>query len=325
MKLDKSKIKLFSSVGSRATFGLVCLELAKEFENLMVLTSDVSTSAGLDRFKLKHTDKYLDVGIAEQNLIGIATGLSSCGYNVFTTTFATFQTMRCFEQIKVNAGYMKKKITMVGIASGVVLGPLGFTHCCIEDISLMCSIPGMTVLSPADSSEVAKSTFAAAKHEGPVYIRLTGSSNNPIVYSDDYNFEIGKCIKIQEGEDITIFATGSMVSNSIKAAEILKKNNLNVSVINVHTIKPLDIESIKKHSEKKRLIVTVEEHSAIGGLGSAISNANALMPNKPRLLSISLPDKYFNTGGEYLDLLEKYKLSAEGIADSIKKTFNQIN
>ena len=319
MKLDKSKIKLFSSIGSRATFGLVCLELAKEFENLMVLTSDVSTSAGLDRFKLKYAEKYLDVGIAEQNLIGIATGLSSCGYNVFTTTFATFQTMRCFEQIKVNAGYMKKKITMVGLASGVVLGTLGFTHCCIEDISLMSSIPGMTVLSPADSGEVAKSTFAAAKHNGPVYIRLTGSSNNPIVYNDDYQFEIGKCIKLQEGDDIIIFATGSMVSNSIKASEILKKHNLKAAVINVHTIKPIDQEAINKYSEKKSLIVTVEEHSAIGGLSSAIAKANALLPNKARHLSISLPDEYFNTGGEYLDLLKKYNLDAEGIANLIKK------
>ena len=319
MILDKSKIKLYSSIGSRATFGLVCLDLAKELENLMVLTSDVSTSAGLDRFKLKYTEKYLDVGIAEQNLIGIATGLSACGYNVFTTTFATFQTMRCFEQIKVNAGYMKKKITMVGLASGVVLGALGFTHCCIEDVSLMRSIPGMTVLSPADCGEVAKATFAAAKHNGPVYIRLTGSSNNPIVYDNDYQFEIGKCIKLQDGDDVTIFATGSMVSNSIKASEILKKQNIKAAVINVHTIKPIDKETINTYSKNKKFIVTVEEHSAIGGLSSAVSEANALLPDKARHLSISLPDKYFNTGGEYLDLLKKYNLDADGIANLIKK------
>ena len=267
MILDKSKIKLYSSVGSRASFGLACLEIVKENKNLIVVTTDVSTSAGLDRFKLKHPENYIDVGIAEQNLIGVATGLSSCGYNVFTTTFAPFQTMRCLEQIKVNTGYMKKKVTMVGLASGIVLGTLGFTHCCIEDISLMRSIPGMTVLSPSDCSEVVKSTFAAAKHDGPVYIRLTGSSNNPIVYNDEYEFEIGKSIKMREGNDITIFATGSMVYNSIKASEILKKHNLEASVINIHTIKPIDKETINKYSIKKKLIVTVEEHSIIGGLG----------------------------------------------------------
>ena len=324
MKLDKSKIKLYSNVGSRASFGLACLELVKEYENLMVLTSDVSTSAGLDRFKLKHTEKYLDVGIAEQNLIGIATGLSSCGYNVFTTTFAPFQTMRCLEQIKVNMGYMKKKVTMVGLASGVVLGTLGFTHCCIEDISLMRTIPGMTVLSPADCGEVVKSTFAAAKHDGPVYIRLTGSSNNPIVYNDDYEFEIGKSIKIIEGADISIFATGSMVYNSLKAAEILKKNNLEASVINIHTIKPIDKKTINKYSEKRRLIVTVEEHSIIGGLSSAVSESNAALQNATKQLSISLPDKYFG-GGEYSDLLKKHNLDPEGIAKLIIKNLNAKN
>ena len=321
MILDKSKIKLYSSVGSRASFGLACLELVKENKNLIVVTTDVSTSAGLDRFKLKHPENYIDVGIAEQNLIGVATGLSSCGYNVFTTTFAPFQTMRCLEQIKVNMGYMKKKVTMVGLASGIVLGTLGFTHCCIEDISVMRSIPGMTVLSPSDCSEVVKSTFAAAKHDGPVYIRLTGSSNNPIVYNDEYEFEIGKSIKIREGNDITIFATGSMVYNSIKASEILKKYNLEASVINIHTIKPIDKETINKYSVKKKLIVTVEEHSVIGGLGSAISESNAALQNAARQLSISLPDKYFG-GGEYSDLLKKCNLDPEGIARSILKNLN---
>ena len=318
MKLDKAKIKLFSTIGSRATFGLVCLDLAKEIDNLMVLTSDVSTSAGLDRFKIKFPDKYLDVGIAEQNLIGVATGLSTGGHNVFTTTFAPFQTMRCFEQIKVNLGYMKKKVTMVGIASGVALGTLGFTHCAIEDISLMRSIPGMTVISPADCGEVAKSVFAAAKYNGPIYIRLTGAANNSIVYDDDYDFEIGKPIKLKDGDDVTIFATGSMVSHSIGASRILSKQNIKASVINIHTIKPLDFNIVNKYSEQRKLVVTVEEHSIIGGLASAISEANSHLSNNAKQLSISLPDKYFQ-GGEYLDLLNRYNLNSEGIAKSIMK------
>ena len=316
MKLDKNKTKLFSTIGSRATFGLVCLDLAKEVENLMVLTSDVSTSAGLDRFKSKFPDKYLDVGIAEQNLIGIATGLSTGGHNVFTTTFAPFQTMRCFEQIKVNLGYMKKKVTMVGIASGVVLGTLGFTHCAIEDISLMRSIPGMTVLSPADCGEVAKCVFAAAKYDGPIYIRLTGGANSPIVYNDDYNFEIGKPIELKEGNDITIFATGSMVFHALEASKILETQNIKAKVVNIHTIKPLDHSLINKYSEKKKLIVTVEEHSPIGGLSSAVSEANSFVQNRTKQISISLPDKYFN-GGEYLDLLNSYDLNSKGIANKI--------
>ena len=324
MKLDKSKIKLYSSIGSRATFGLVSLELAKEINNLMILTSDVSTSAGLDRFKQKYPEKYIDVGIAEQNLIGVATGLSTSGYNVFTTTFAPFQTMRGFEQIKVNMGYMKKKITMVGLASGVVLGNLGFTHCCIEDVSVMRSIPGMTVLSPADCGEVAKSVFAAAKHPGPVYIRLTGSSNNPPVYNDDYNFQIGKGIELLKGRDISIFATGSMVYHSIEASKILKKNNIEASVININTIKPIDKECVNKNSLEKKLIVTVEEHSIIGGLSSAVSESNSLIKNTPEQLSISLPDNYFN-GGDYKDLLAKYNLNPLGISKLIMNKLKKNN
>jgi len=316
MKLDKSKIKLFSTIGSRATFGLVCLDLAKEIENLMILTSDVSTSAGLDRFKLKFPEKYLDVGIAEQNLIGVATGLSSGGHNVFTTTFAPFQTMRCFEQIKVNLGYMKKKVTMVGIASGVVLGTLGFTHCCIEDLSLMRSVPGMTVISPADCGEVAKCVFASANYKGPIYIRLTGAANNPIVYNEDYDFEIGKAIKLRDGDDVTIFATGSMVFHSLGAAKILEEHKIKAGVFNIHTIKPLYNEIINKNSENKKLIVTVEEHSAIGGLSSAIAESNSRLPNKAKQLSISLPDKYFQ-GGEYFDLLNKFDLNSKGIAGKV--------
>ena len=179
---------MWSRFGSRATFGIVSLYLAETINNLMVVTCDVSTSAGLDRFKKAYPDKYLDVGIAEQNLIGIAAGLSSENYKVITTTFAPFQTMRCCEQIKVNLGYMQQNICMVGLASGVVLGTLGFTHCCIEDISIMRSIPGITVISPADCGETVKALIAAVNYESPTYIRLTGATNNPIVYDKEYEY-----------------------------------------------------------------------------------------------------------------------------------------
>ena len=313
---NERNIRVWSTIGPRATLGVAALELAKTYNNLMVLTCDVSTSAGLDRYRKTYPEKYLDVGIAEQNMIGIAAGLASEDFKVITTTFAPFQTMRCCEQIKVNIGYMQQKICMVGIASGLALGTLGFTHCAIEDLSLMRSIPGMTVISPADCGEVAKSVFAAAKHKGPIYIRLTGVANNPIVYNDDYNFEIGKPIKLEEGNDVTIFATGSMVSHSVGASRILNKQNIKASVINIHTIKPLDFDFINKNSEKRKLIVTVEEHSVIGGLASAISEANSHLTNRTKQLSISLPDKYFQ-GGEYLDLLNRYNLNSEGIAKTI--------
>ena len=181
MNINDRNIKVWSTIGSRATLGMAALELAKEIENLMVLTCDVSTSAGLDRYRKTYPDKYLDVGIAEQNLIGVAAGLASENFNVITTTFAPFQTMRCCEQIKVNLGYMNQKVCLVGIASGLALGTLGFTHCCIEDIGALRSIPGLTIISPADSLETVKALEAAVKHDGPSYLRLTGTSNNPIV------------------------------------------------------------------------------------------------------------------------------------------------
>ena len=170
MQINERNIKVWSTIGSRATFGIAALELAKEIDNMMVLTCDVSTSAGLDRYRKTFPKKYLDLGIAEQNMIGVAAGLASEGYNVVTTTFAPFQTIRCCEQIKVNLGYMKQKICMVGIASGLALGTLGYTHCCIEDVGILRSIPGITIISPADSFETVKALEASLKQTNSVEI-----------------------------------------------------------------------------------------------------------------------------------------------------------
>ena len=319
MEINEKNIKIWSTIGSRATFGLVALDLAKKVENLIILTGDVSTSAGLDRYRKTYPNKYLDTGIAEQNLIGIAAGLASEDYNVLTTTFAPFQTMRCCEQIKVNLGYMKQKVCMVGLASGLALGTLGFTHSCIEDIGVLRSIPGLTIISPADSLETIKSVQEAIKLNSPSYIRLSGSSNNPIVYKKDYKFEIGKAIKLTEGDDVTIFCTGTMVFQCIEVEKELKQKNISTSIINVHTIKPIDINSIKEACNSK-LIVTVEEHNIIGGLGSAVSENLSSIKGSPKLLSLGVNDSY-SKGGEYKYLLNKYGLTSEKIVESILKNF----
>ena len=187
MEITEKNIKMWSIIGPRATVGLAALDLAKNIKNLMVLTCDVSTSAGLDRYRKTFPEKYLDLGIAEQNMIGVAAGLASENFKVITTTFAPFQTMRCCEQIKVNLGYMKQKVCMIGIASGLVLGNLGYTHCCIEDIGILRSIPNLTIISPADSLETVKAIESALNHNQSVYIRITGSANNPMVYKKDYS------------------------------------------------------------------------------------------------------------------------------------------
>ena len=314
---------MWSTIGSRATFGIAALELAKKIENLMVLTCDVSTSAGLDRYRKILPEKYLDLGIAEQNMIGVAAGLSSEGYNVVTTTFAPFQTIRCCEQIKVNVGYMKQKICMVGLASGLALGNLGFTHCCIEDIGVLRSIPGITIISPADSLETVKALEAALKFESSTYIRLTGASNNPVVNKNDYDFEIGKSIKLLEGEDLTIFSAGATVFNCIKASEILKNNGVSAKVINMHTIKPIDKAAINKSCEHSKLIVSVEEHNIFGGLGTAISEHMASLKSHPKLLTIGVND-YYSKGGNYEFLKEKHGLSTDKIVSNVLENLKNL-
>ena len=322
MIFDKKKINMFSMVGSRATFGLTMFELSKEIENLMVLTADVSTSAGLDRYRNTYKDKYIDVGISEQNMMTIAAGLSSEGFNVFTTTFAPFQTMRCLEQIKVNLGYMKHKVTMVGLASGLVLGPLGYTHCCIEDISIMRSIPNIQVLSPADPFESAKSVIAAANSKESTYIRLTGGSNAPKVYNEDYEFQIGEPVQILEGENTTIFATGSSVYNSLKACEILKEDKIFPNVINIHTLKPNDTEKIKRIINNSKLIFTIEEHIGIGGLNSMISEINSQMEIGKKHIPIFIPNNY-NLSGNYNFLMQTFKLDPKSIAERILNEYRK--
>ena len=318
MIINEKNIKIWSTIGPRATFGIAALELSKEIPELMILTCDVSTSAGLDRFRKLYPDKYLDLGIAEQNLIGVAAGLSSEGFNVITTTFASFQTLRCCEQIKVNISYMKQKICMVGIASGLALGNLGFTHCCIEDVGILRSIPGITIISPSDSLETIKALEAAIKFNNSVYIRLTGSSNNPIVNKKDYKFEIGKSIELRKGKDITIFCAGAIVYNCLDAAEKLATKNISCSVINMHTIKPIDEEAIMKSCKKNKMIVTVEEHNIIGGLSSAISEYKSKLVSSPKQLSIGINDTY-SKGGSYKYLQEIYGLSSDKIVNKILK------
>ena len=314
-ELEK-KIKLYSTIGPRATFGMHCLNMVKDNSNLMVLTADVSTSAGLDRYRKTFPDNYVEVGIAEQNMIGIATGLSNEGYDVITTTFAPFQTLRCCEQIKVNLGYMKKKVIMVGLASGLVLGTLGYTHCCIEDVGVLRSIPEITIISPADSFELCKTLEAAINYDKSVYIRLTGGTNNPIVNKKDYEFKIGKSIKIKNGDDLTIFATGSSVYHAIEAANFLESQNISCNVINMHTIKPIDKEAIKDAQKNSRLIVSVEEHNVIGGLGSAISEVMVEQSLAAPLLKIGVDD-YYSKGGTYNFLLDLHGLNSEKIVKAI--------
>ena len=322
MEINSKNIKLWSTIGPRASLGLGILDLAKSQKELMVVTCDVSTSAGLDRLRKTLPEQYIDLGIAEQNMIGVAAGLASENFKVITTTFAPFQTMRCCEQIKVNLGYMEERVTMIGLASGLVLGNLGFTHCCIEDIGALRSIPNLNIVSPADSLETIKSIEASLHNKKSTYIRITGGTNNPIIYESDYNFEIGKAITLKKGNDVIIFGSGAILENCMLAAKALDDKKISTGVINMHTIKPIDIEAIINAAEKTKLIVTVEEHNKIGGLGSAVSEVLSSMKNSPKQLTLGINDSYTKSGS-YNFLKDYYRLTTEKILKDVQNLLNE--
>ncbi|MFB7156105.1 transketolase family protein [Lysinibacillus sp. NPDC056232] len=315
--------KMLARLGQRGTFGMIMLEKAKENEDLIVLTADVSIPAGLDRFRKQFSNQFIDVGIAEQNMIGIAAGLASEGFDVYTTTYAPFQTLRCLEQIRVNIGEMKYPVRMVGLSSGVVLGMIGNMHCSFEDIAVMRAIPNIIIISPADSFELVKVIEALDNYLHPVYIRLTSGAPAPIVYKEDYTFEIGKAVQLKKGKDIVFFATGSIIDEALKAAEILESENINTEVINIHTIRPIDEHGIQQAVTGKKLIVTIEEHLTSGGLGSVISEVLSLNLQKPPQLMIGLPSDY-SKAGIYEEMLEYYGLTANAIAKKVKSMLNKL-
>ena len=321
MDLNK-KIKLWSSLGMRATFGLIVMDLAEKYPDLMITTSDVSTSAGLDRFKNKYPEQYIDVGIAEQNLIGVSAGLSSEGFKVISTTFSPFQTLRCAEQIKVNLGYMKQKICMVGLASGLVLGNLGFTHCSIEEVGVLRSIPNISIVVPSDPFELYKTLLEGIKYKNSLYIRLTAGANSKIINQKDYKFKIGKAVQLMTGKDVAIISCGNIISNCLDAAINLEKNNISCSVINMHTIKAIDKKKILELSKKNMLLITVEEHNTIGGLGSAVAEILSGENNGTKLIRLGVND-YYSSGGSYEYLKNIYGLSVKKIIRTITKNYEK--
>jgi transketolase len=318
MKITGKENKQWSRLGSRATYGQAILMLAEKLDNLMVLSADLGNSSGLDRFKATYPDKFLNIGIAEQNMIGVAAGLAKEGSVVFASSFAPFITMRAAEQVRMNMGYMDLNIKTVAIGSGVSMSFLGNSHFGLEDASIMRSIPNMTVVSPADCAEIVKTVFAAAEYPHPMYIRLTGAVGFPVVYEDDYDFQIGKAVEIKNGTDVSIVATGSMVYESLEAAKNLEEVGISVSVLNMHTIKPLDTDALDKLIKKGKTIFTIEEHSITGGLGSAVAEYVSSIPNSPVVNRIGLPDEFVITA-EYRYILEKYGLVGIQIANKIKE------
>lgn len=315
MNYSATNIKIWSRLGSCGAFGMAAMELPQINENVTMLTADLNFYSCLTRFSGKYPDKFYNLGIAEQNMVAVAAGMAKEGMLPFATTYATFASMRCADQVRVNMGYMNLNMKLIGLTAGYSVGILGPTHMSLEDLSVMRSIPNIVILSPADCTETVKATLAAAKIQGPVYLRLTGGLNNPIVYDKDYEFKVGKAIALREGEDVAILATGTMVYQSLQAVKILEQQGISASVLDFHTIKPLDVEAIKKVCGAK-LIVTVEEHSVLGGFGSAVAEVLTTIQDAPPQMILGIQDRYPHAG-TYDYLLEKEGLTGEGIATSI--------
>ena len=302
-------------IATRASYGNALVEIGNESDKLIVLDADLAAATQTVVFKKAFPERHIDCGIAEANMAGIAAGLSTCGYVPFMSTFAMFAAGRAFEQVRNSIGYPGLNVKIGATHAGISVGEDGASHQCNEDIALMRTIPGMTIINPADDVEAKAAVRAAFEHVGPVYLRF-GRLAVP-VYNDEatYKFELGKGVELRDGKDCTIIATGLEVSESMKAAEMLAEQGIDAQVINIHTIKPIDEEIILKAAAKTGRIFTVEEHSVIGGLGDAV--AGVLSEKCPtKLTKIGIND-VFGESGPAVELLHKYKLDAEGIAERV--------
>lgn len=313
---NKINVKLLSMAGQGGSaFGITLMELMKEHDDIMVLSADMSTPAGLDKFKAAYPDHFMNVGIAEQNMIGFAAGLADEGYKVICVAQACFITMRCFEQVRQYAGYMGIPMILVGIGSGLSLQYMGNTHYALEDIALMRTIPGMTIVAPCDALEACKSLESAVKNYGSFYIRFFGGTGIPAVFNEETDFVCGKSIKMREGKDVQMITTGSMVGNAMKVADELLTEGIEASVTDMHTIKPLDKDAIDL---KGKLIVTIEEHNTIGGLGCAVAEALSMSTSHPRQLILGINDRFISVGS-YKYMLQQCGLDIESVKNEIIK------
>ena len=303
-------------LSTRNAFGTFLTELAADYPELFAITADFTKSTGLAKFKEQYPGQFLTAGIAEQNMISLASGLASEGKNVFACSFASFVATRCYEQVKINLGYMQHNIKLVGIASGLGVSHQGNTHFGLDDVSLMRAIPNMTIVVPSDCTEVAKATMALAEMKGPAYLRLVGEGFIPIVNPDDYEFTIGKGIVKREGSDVLLIANGTMVNQSLKVAEELEKEGISAGVVNMHTVKPLDTELLNQLVPGKKLVVTVEEGQINGGLGSAVAEHLAAMGDTPKMIRIGVQD-VFPHAGSYTYLLQQCGLDIESMKNVI--------
>lgn len=302
-------------IATRESFGMALCELAKEHDDILVLDADLAAATKTDIFQKAYPDRFIDCGIAEANMIGVAAGLATAGKVPFAASFAMFTTGRAFEQVRNSVGYPHLNVKIAGSHSGISVGEDGATHQCCEDLALMRTIPGMVVLNPADHYEMTEAVKAAYEYNGPVYIRLGRLAIESFNDPDTYKFELGKGITLEEGTDCTVIATGLVVYEALKAVRALKARGINARLINMHTIKPIDKDIIIKAAKETGRIITVEEHNIIGGLGEAVASVTSEFCPVP-VNRIGIED-VFGHSGPALGLLSEFGLDAAGLEKKI--------
>ena len=307
---------LDNKIATRESFGKALVELGKENENVVVLTADLAGATKTSLFEKEFPDRFINVGIAEQNMIGISAGLATTGKIPFASTFAMFAAGRAYDQIRNSVAYPKLNVKICGTHAGVTVGEDGATHQMLEDLSLMRSIPNMTVLCTSDDVQTRWAIKEMAKIDGPVYIRLARVAT-PVIYNENQKFEIGKMVQIGDGTDATVFATGVEVAEALKAKEELEKENINIRVVDVHTIKPIDREMIIKCARETKKLITIEDHSIIGGLGIAV--CEVLSEECPtKVVRMGMQDR-FGKSGKAEQLLKYFKLDSQAIIEKVKE------
>ncbi|QXM05323.1 transketolase family protein [Crassaminicella indica] len=309
-----------NKIATREAYGKALVELGKVNEKVVVLDADLSKSTKTAAFQKEFPNRFFNMGIAEQNLMGTAAGFATSEKIPFVSTFAMFASGRAFEIIRNSIGYPKLNVKVCATHAGITVGEDGASHQALEDLACMRAIPNMVVLNPADAVSAKKAVFAMAEYNGPVYARF-GRAAVPVIYDEDMNFEIGKGIEVKEGKDAAIIATGIMVAEAIKAREILSKKGIEVRVIDMHTIKPIDEEILIKAAKETGAIVTAEEHNIIGGLGSAV--AEVLVENYPIPMKRVGTLDTFGESGKPAELMKKYALTAEDIAKVVEEVINK--
>jgi transketolase len=307
------KLQEWSEKGHRSVQADTLVMLAADYPEMVALSADLTPTARLVEFKDTYPDRFFDVGIAEQNLIDFSAGLALEGLRPFAVGLAAMVPMRPAEQVRAALGYMNANVTVIGIEAGVRFGPLGNTHYAMDDIAVVRAIPNFTVITPSDPLSTHKALYACIEHDGPVYMRLTGGPGYPVMYSEDFDFQIGKAIEYRPGRDVAFVSSGSLLADAVGAADILEGKGISTRVVDMHTIKPLDTEMLDTVFAENKLVVTVEEHSSMGGLGGAVAEYKAGVADSPRQVIASLGDK-FQKLGDHKFLMKQNGLTAPDLA-----------